>query len=456
MPALGRLGDRAATSTPDAHGCPACPHPAIGPAILGSKDVIVNGRPALRFQDTGMHSTCCGGGMWMAVQGSTTVFINQRPAFRVNDAVQHCGGIGKLIEGSGNVFVGDMTSAGAGVGASRPSAAMPTPTFAITPRAPVAPAAVGKPRAPSPPAPPTLVPPALAPSIAAISCPADAAPGQTITLRVARWHVPMRLAPLPAVSWFVDDKPCGAGGESVDLALGRHLLGKSVRVRATAGGKSTEATIHVPRLIVEGPTRVDLHKRIDVSARVEPATHGRFVWRDAAGAALHEGPVFTFEGQVRSVSEGDQAVTCHFTSSASGKLYRAEHPITVDDKPTVMLPIDFSHGGKPESIAWLAMNPVEVRVDGTVVPMHAVVEDSGRVVVSFRVEPGEHAVVITSGPANPPPERQKIRVVHFSAKVKVTEDRPARAVPSTKIGGGQAPAGGKVPPAKRKKPKKGK
>jgi hypothetical protein len=241
----------------------------------------------------------------------------------------------------------------------------------------------------------------------------------------------------PRVSWVVDDRPCGEG-DTV----------RTVRVRATAGGKSVEAAIRVPKLTVEGPTRVDLRKRIRVVARVEPSTPGRFVWRDAAGAALHEGPELTFEGRVKSASEGDQPVVCHFTASATGKLYRAEHPITVDDKPTIVLPIQFSHGDARRSAAWLAQNPIEVRVDDAVVPVHVVVEDGGGVVVSFRVEPGEHAVVITSGPASPPPGRQAIRVVHFSARVKVTEDRPARAAPSTKKGGGAPPAGGKVHPAK--------
>ena len=35
------------------------------------------------------------------------------------------------------------------------------------------------------------------------------------------------------------------------------------------------------------------------------------------------------------------------------------------------------------------------------------------------------------------------RVVHFSAKVKVTEDKPAKAVSSTKMGGGEADPGGR-------------
>ena len=59
MPGQGRLGDGANTPG-DAHGCPGCPHPATGPAIQGSPHVNVNGLPALRVGDTGIHAACCG------------------------------------------------------------------------------------------------------------------------------------------------------------------------------------------------------------------------------------------------------------------------------------------------------------------------------------------------------------------------------------------------------------
>lgn len=105
MPPQGRLGDKSQVPA-DAHGCPACPHPCIGPAIQGSPDTNVNGRPALRVGDKGVHAACCGPNMWTASQGSGTVFINNKPAHRMGDADQHCGGSGKLIEGSPNVIVG--------------------------------------------------------------------------------------------------------------------------------------------------------------------------------------------------------------------------------------------------------------------------------------------------------------------------------------------------------------
>jgi uncharacterized Zn-binding protein involved in type VI secretion len=105
MPGQGRLGDKANVSA-DAHGCPGCPHPGTGPAIAGSPNVNVNGRPALREGDVGIHAICCGANMWSAKKGSSTVFINGKAAHRQNDATKHCGGDGQLTEGSSDVLVG--------------------------------------------------------------------------------------------------------------------------------------------------------------------------------------------------------------------------------------------------------------------------------------------------------------------------------------------------------------
>ena len=106
MPGQGRLGDLSKVDA-DAHGCPACPHPGTGPAIVGSPDVNCNGMPALRVGDTGIHAACCGPNTWEAKMGSGTVFINNKAAHRKDDMDKHCGGVGKLIQGSSNVIVGD-------------------------------------------------------------------------------------------------------------------------------------------------------------------------------------------------------------------------------------------------------------------------------------------------------------------------------------------------------------
>lgn len=105
MPPQGRLGDNAKAAA-DAHGCVACPHIVIGPAVQGSSDVLVNNLPALRLGDAGIHATCCGANTWNANSGSSSVLINCKPAHRMNDETKHCGGTGTLIEGSPDVIVG--------------------------------------------------------------------------------------------------------------------------------------------------------------------------------------------------------------------------------------------------------------------------------------------------------------------------------------------------------------
>jgi len=120
MPGQGRLGDKAQIQC-DAHGCPGCPHPGVGPGISGSPNVMVNGRPALRVDDFGIHAVCCGPNMWQATQGSATVFINGKAAFRKNDPSKHCGGNGKLIEGSDDVIIGDAGGGGSSGGGGSPT-----------------------------------------------------------------------------------------------------------------------------------------------------------------------------------------------------------------------------------------------------------------------------------------------------------------------------------------------
>lgn len=105
MPGQGRIGDKSMVPA-CVHGCLSCPHPANGPAVIGSPDVMVNGLPAVRMGDTGVHTTCCGPNTWTAVKGSATVLINGKPAHRMGDTDMHCGGVGQLIEGSANVIVG--------------------------------------------------------------------------------------------------------------------------------------------------------------------------------------------------------------------------------------------------------------------------------------------------------------------------------------------------------------
>ncbi len=128
----GRLGDKSQVPA-DAHGCPACPHPAIGPAITGALTVLVNDLPALRVSDTGIHAACCGPNTWVATKGSPTVLIGYLQAHRLGDDDQHCGGMGFLIEGSPNVLVGDSASgAGGSTGASMRAAKREGAPFVAT------------------------------------------------------------------------------------------------------------------------------------------------------------------------------------------------------------------------------------------------------------------------------------------------------------------------------------
>jgi len=105
MAAAGRVGDQAQCPS-DAHGCPGCAHGVIGPAVKGSPDVFVNRRAALRVGDPGVHAACCGPNTWNAAKGSATVFVNGIAFHRLTDMTQHCGGVGKLVEGSPDVDVG--------------------------------------------------------------------------------------------------------------------------------------------------------------------------------------------------------------------------------------------------------------------------------------------------------------------------------------------------------------
>ena len=98
-----RLGDRAKAPL-DTHNCAHCPHHnVIGPAISASSNVYINGMPALRQGDIGMHAACCGTNMWKVLSASGQVFINGSAMVRKGDPTQHCGGMGEMMEASANV-----------------------------------------------------------------------------------------------------------------------------------------------------------------------------------------------------------------------------------------------------------------------------------------------------------------------------------------------------------------
>jgi len=110
MPAAARLGDKAQVDA-DAHGCPACPHPGVGPIVTASTDVFVNKKGAARQDDLGIHAVCCGPNNFTVVKGSPTVYVNGKPFARMNDKTKHCGGSGPIIEGSPDVLIDDGATA---------------------------------------------------------------------------------------------------------------------------------------------------------------------------------------------------------------------------------------------------------------------------------------------------------------------------------------------------------
>jgi uncharacterized Zn-binding protein involved in type VI secretion len=82
----------------DAHGCPACPHPVVGPIQTGSHTIFINGQPAARVGDTGVHTACCGPNTFTIATGDSTVLIGGRPAAKIGESItHHCGGTGTII-----------------------------------------------------------------------------------------------------------------------------------------------------------------------------------------------------------------------------------------------------------------------------------------------------------------------------------------------------------------------
>ena len=116
MPAAARLGDNAQVAA-DAHGCPACPHPAVGPITVGSPNVNINKKPAGRLDDIGAHAVCCGANNFTIVKGSPTVYVNNKPLARRGDKTKHCGGTGPIIAGSPDVLIDDGAASAAALAA---------------------------------------------------------------------------------------------------------------------------------------------------------------------------------------------------------------------------------------------------------------------------------------------------------------------------------------------------
>lgn len=97
-----RVGHKARAPS-DAHGCPACPHTTVGPITAGSPTVLIDGIPAARVGDPGVHAACCASNTYTIVGGDPSVLIDGRAAAKLGSATKHCGGMGVIIEGSTGV-----------------------------------------------------------------------------------------------------------------------------------------------------------------------------------------------------------------------------------------------------------------------------------------------------------------------------------------------------------------
>jgi uncharacterized Zn-binding protein involved in type VI secretion len=79
----------------DAHGCPACPHPAIGVIVTAFPDVCVNGRPVVVAGSETRSSGCCQPRPGWVKQGrdgfGNTRTITQSEALRIR---------GRLVRGA--------------------------------------------------------------------------------------------------------------------------------------------------------------------------------------------------------------------------------------------------------------------------------------------------------------------------------------------------------------------
>jgi len=80
-----------------AHGCPACPHPVVGPIISGSSTYMLDGRPIACVGGRGTHVACCGPNTFVISTGDGEVLIDGKAAARIGDVTTHCGGKGTIV-----------------------------------------------------------------------------------------------------------------------------------------------------------------------------------------------------------------------------------------------------------------------------------------------------------------------------------------------------------------------
>ena len=90
----------------DVHIGPYGPMQVIGPILQGSPNVFINGLPASRVGDIGMHTICIGPNSFTVSSGDNEVLIDGKPAAMFESSqTQHCGGTGHILGAHQNFFV---------------------------------------------------------------------------------------------------------------------------------------------------------------------------------------------------------------------------------------------------------------------------------------------------------------------------------------------------------------
>ena len=81
----------------DSHGDPGDPHFVAGPITSGSSHVFINGKPAARVGDVGVHAACSGANKFEIISGDSSVLIDGKPAAKIGSTTRHCGGMGSIV-----------------------------------------------------------------------------------------------------------------------------------------------------------------------------------------------------------------------------------------------------------------------------------------------------------------------------------------------------------------------
>jgi uncharacterized Zn-binding protein involved in type VI secretion len=79
----------------DAISCPPCIHgwgvlPVYGQFTVGSPNVLVNSRPAIRLNDLALTVCCPGTNTAVPTVGAVKTLTNSRPTIRMGDVTTHC------------------------------------------------------------------------------------------------------------------------------------------------------------------------------------------------------------------------------------------------------------------------------------------------------------------------------------------------------------------------------